>query len=124
MKTLHDFPDLVSYTEKCLVPYLFNVSIKLRDGGNFITGELAHGTDGIIQDYMEMLGLSKPTQIIYALELLGKKRRSANKKLCPCGCGKRLGQCRTHHRLNIFRSTAQRAWFIKHANEIKTRHFG
>lgn len=123
-KALFDAPDIVSFAEKCLVPYLFNVSIKLRNGGKFVTGELAHGTAGIIQDYMELFGLSKPAQVIYALELLGTKNRIANKKMCPCGCGLRLGRCPVHNRLNVFRPTAPRSWFSKHARDVETRGFG
>jgi len=123
-KALFDTPDLVSFTEKCLVPYLFNVSIKLRNGGEFVTGELAHGTAGIIHDYMEMFGLSSLVQIVYALELLGTKKRIANKKMCPCGCGLQLGRCPIHHRLSEFRPAAPRSWFSKHARDVETRHFG
>ena len=32
--------------------------MKLRDGGKFITGELDHGTAGIVCDYMDIFGLS------------------------------------------------------------------
>lgn len=123
-KALLEAPDLVSFTEKCLVPYLFNVSIKLRDGGDFVTGELAHGTAGIIYDYMEMFGLSESGQIVYALQLLGTKKRIANKKLCPCGCRLRLGRCPLHHRLNIIRPAAPRSWFSKHRSDVETRRFG
>ncbi len=123
-KALLESPDLVSFTEKCLVPYLFNVSIKLRNGGEFVTGELAHGTAGIIHDYMDLFGLSTPDQIVYALELLGTKKRVANKKMCPCGCGLRLGRCTVHHRLNIFRPAAARSWFSKHARDVEVRRFG
>ena len=121
---LFEAPDLVSFTENCLVPYLFNVSIKLRHGGEFITGELAHGTAGILHDYMEMFDLSTPVQIVYALELLGTKKRIANKKMCPCGCGLRLGRCPVHHRLNVFRPAAPRSWFSKHARDVETNRFG
>lgn len=123
-RALAETPDLVSFTEKCLVPYLFNVSIKLRDGGDFVTGELAHGTVGILHDYMEMFRLSDPIQVIYALELLGTKKRIANKKPCPCGCRLRLGRCPLHHRLNNFRNAAPRSWFSKHARDVETRRFG
>jgi len=123
-KALFDMPDLNSFAEECLVPHLFNVSIKLRDGGGFVTGELAHGTAGIIHDYMEMFGLRMPAQVVYALELLGVKKQLANKRTCPCGCGLRLGRCPTHRRLNAFRPAAARSWFSKHARDVETRRFG
>ena len=40
----------------------------------FLTGELAHGAVGIIHDYMDMFGLNTPSQIVYALELMGMKK--------------------------------------------------
>lgn len=123
-KILFDKPDLVSFAENCLVPYLFNVSIKLRDGGKFITGELEHGTAGIVFDYMEIFGLSSPVQVVSALELLAIKKRVSNKRICPCGCGFRLGRCNTHHKLNLFRLVAHRSWFSKHVSDIKRRAFG
>lgn len=123
-KALLDAPDLVSFAENCLVPYLFNVSIKLRDGGNFVTGELVHGTAGIIHDYMEIFRLNTPAQVIYTLELLGAKKRLTNKRTCPCGCGLRLGRCPVHHQMNAFRPAAPRSWFSKHARDIETRRFG
>ncbi|MFC1684047.1 hypothetical protein ACFL0R_01065 [Pseudomonadota bacterium] len=123
-KALFDSPDLVSFAEKCLVPYLFSVSIKIRNGGKFITGELPHGTAGIIHDYMEMLGLNTIAKVAYALNLMGTKKRIANKKTCPCGCGLRLGRCPLHYRLNALRPAASRAWFRMHAQDIETNSFG
>lgn len=123
-KVLFDAPDFVSFAEKSLVPYLFNVAIKLRDGEGFITGELAHGTAGIIHDYMEMFCLRTTSQVVYALKLLGMKKRIANKRVCPCGCGLRLGRCLVHHKLNEFRPAAPRSWFSQHARDVETRRFG
>ncbi len=123
-KVLLDNPDIVSFADKCIVPYLFNISIKLRSGGKFITGELAHGTAGIIDDYMDLFGLNAPSQVIYALKLLGMKKRIANKKKCPCGCRLRLGRCSVHHRLNVFRPVAPRSWFLKHASDVEAMRFG
>ena len=120
-RILFETPNFNSFIEKCLVPYLFNVSVKLRHGGKFVTGELAHGTEGIIQDYKDLLGLRSPDQIVNALYLLGMRRRVANKKMCPCNCGLLLGRCAFHNRLNIYRPIASRSWFSKHATEIEER---
>ena len=46
-----------------------------------------------------------------ALRLLGMKKRRANKQVCPCGCGRRVGRCRFNARLREFRMLAPRAWF-------------
>lgn len=118
-KTLADHPDIVRFAEQCLVPFLYNVSIKLRCGGSFPTGELAHGLPGIIEDYMDLMGLSRPGQVVAAIRALAVRKRIANKRPCPCGCGGRLGRCSFHQTLNELRHLAPRAWFAKHLAFMK-----
>ncbi len=115
LKIIYYFPNLSGFAGKCLVPYLYAVSYKLRNGGTFVFGELAHGDQGIMDDYSHMLGLTERSQITQAIQLLGVKKRIANKKPCPCGCGKRLGACSFHHKLNEFREMAPVSWFKAHA---------
>jgi len=115
LSKIFDSSDLCRFANKCLVPYLYAVSCKLRNGGNFILGELAHGDQGILDDYAQMLDLQESAQIKQAIQLLGVKKRVANKRPCPCGCGKRLGSCSFHHRLNDFRRMAPISWFKAHA---------
>lgn len=115
LRKVHRSPSLTGFADKCLVPYLYAVSYKLMHGGDFVFGELAHGAQGIVDDYSEMLGLKERQQVTQAIHLLGLKKRLANKKLCPCGCGKRLGACPFHHKLNEFRKMAPASWFKAHA---------
>lgn len=114
LKKVHSAPSLTGFADKCLVPYLYAVSYKLMHGGDFVFGELAHGDQGIVDDYSIMLGLQERNQITQAIQLLGAKKRIANKRPCPCGCGKRLGACRFHHKLNEFRKMAPVSWFKTH----------
>jgi hypothetical protein len=116
LKMIHNFPSLSNFANKCLVPYLYAVSYKLRNGGDFVLGELAHGDQGIVDDYSMVLGLAARSQIKQAIQLLGVKKRIANKKTCPCGCGKRLGACPFHRKLNNFRRMAPVSWFKAHVN--------
>lgn len=118
LSIVNRFPTLTGFTDKCLVPYLYSVSYKLRHGGNFIFGELAHGSQGLVDDYSVMLGLKEKSQIIRAIQLLGIKKRIANKRFCPCGCRKKLGACPFHHKLNELRKIAPRSWFRTHASTI------
>ena len=104
-------PTLEGFAENCLVPYLFAISCKLRNGGPLAFGELAHGRDGILIDYAGLFGLKHTAQVKYALQLLGIKKRRANKLPCPCGCRSRLGRCRFNARLRQFRALASRSWF-------------
>lgn len=115
LRKVHSFPSLIGFADKCLVPYLYAVSYKLMHGGDFVFGELAHGYQGILDDCSLMLGLKESNQVALAIQLLGIKKRIANKKICPCGCGKRLGVCPLHHKLNEFRKMAPVSWFKAHA---------
>ena len=115
LRKVHSAPSLTSFADKCLVPYLYAVSYKLMHGGDFVFGELAHGDQGIVDDYSVMLGLKERHQVTRAIQLLAMKKRLANKKPCPCGCGRRLGACRFHHKLNEFRKMAPVSWFKAHA---------
>lgn len=115
LQKIYEKPNLVGFSERCLVPYLYAVSHKLRTGGSFVFNELAHGEQGIIEDYLDLFGLKKHEQVIQTLALLGMKKRIANKSPCPCGCGLRLGKCKLHLTLNRYRNLASRSWFKVHA---------
>lgn len=104
-------PTLSQFAEKCLIPYLFAVSRKLGKGGGLVFGELAHGSEGILADYAELLSLSSKQQVLNALQLLGMKKREANKRPCPCHCGKRLGRCPYRFKLNDLRQPGGRSSF-------------
>lgn len=110
--------DLSEFAEKCLIPHLYAVSVKLRNGGELPFGELKHGKAGLIDDYSDLFGISDPDQVARTLILLGMKKQRANKRPCPCGCGKRLGKCKFHLRLNEIREMATATWFKERAMEI------
>lgn len=118
LRELTDHPNLTGFSKQCIVPFLYAVSKKLQTGGDFAFSELAHGKPGIIDDYTELLGLKTDNEVHQALTLLGMKRRIANKMACPCKCGKRLGSCRFHHKLNQYRRVAPRSWFKMHSKNI------
>ncbi|MCB2184648.1 MAG: hypothetical protein KQH63_21705 [Desulfobulbaceae bacterium] len=102
---------LVKFAEKCLVPYLYAISHRLRFGGDFPFGELAHGQEGIVFDYMNLFRLKSREQVLSTLEILSKRKRVANKRPCPCGCRKSLGSCDFRWKINKFRLVASRRWF-------------
>ncbi len=113
-KKVSECPTIAGYAAKCIVPYLYAVSYKLRHGGSFVFSELAHGKQGVLDDYLRLLDLRSPGEVLDALELLGIKRRIANKLACPCKCGERLGSCNYHNKLNQFRKLTSRSWFKSH----------
>jgi hypothetical protein len=108
---LKEAPTLVGFAERCLVPYLYAISRKLTHGGKLVFGELAHEGPGMLQDYAQLFGVPTTVQARYALELLGTKKRIANKLPCPCGCKRRLGRCRFNRHLAQYRKLASRSWF-------------
>ena len=114
---------LAGFVESCLVPFLYAVSLKLQNGGNFYMGELAHGFSGVLDDYRDLFGIENNENIIRVLELIGMKKRIANKALSPCLCEQRLGRCRLRFVINRLRKTAFRSFFQNHANNIKSRHY-
>lgn len=118
LKKIANSPSLSGFAETCVVPFLYAVSNKLQNGGDFAFSELAHGKKGVLDDYMEVLGLKRPEDVHKALDLLGMKRRLANKRACPCNCGKRLGSCFFHKKLNEFRRLAPRSWYKKHESDL------
>jgi len=121
---LNTTPTLTGFTSSCLVPYLYAISLKLKSGGKLVFGELAHYGPGMLQDYAQLFTLESTGQARYALELLGMKKRIANKRLCPCGCGIRLGRCPFRHRLLPLRKLASRGWFrrqLKLATAVEPR---
>jgi len=109
---------LVRFADKILVPFLYSMSHQRLVGGELPADELEHGEDGIIRDYFELLKLNSPEQIRMALLLLGTRKRVANKKLCPCNCGKRYGKCKYRKVLEEFRCLANRGWFRNHARNL------
>lgn len=121
LKLISKKPTLVGFAERCLVPYLYAVSLKLQFNAEFPFGELTHGGKGVIDDYLNLFGLNSQEQVLGTLELLGKKKRTANRSLCPCGCGRRLGVCKFNKKLSKYRHMANRLWFRDHAKEIEAQ---
>jgi hypothetical protein len=110
---------VVGIVERCLIPFLYAAS--LREGGQpgFAFGELAHGKPGLLQDYETIVGLQGREAVEKALHLLSRRRRVANKRPCPCGCGKRLGRCPVHHSLNKLRQVMPRSHFAARRSDLK-----
>lgn len=111
-------PDLTAYTQSALVPYLYAVSHWKETGERFLFGELAHDAEGLLADYAPILGLEDPGAVLDALQLLGMKRRKANKKPCPCGCGSRLGVCSFNETIREFREKHGRPAFRGLHNQV------
>ena len=99
-----------AFFDKAVDPFLYSVSHRL-EYGDYPFGELAHGEQGLVDDYAEMFGLEGKAAVLLAFKVLGKRKREANKLPCPCGCGLRFGRCDYRLILNGFRNIEQRHWF-------------
>lgn len=108
---------LLSFVETCVVPYLAGFSIYERTG-ELPFGELAHGTPGLLEEYSRLTGAESNAACIGFIECLGLRKRVANKRMCPCGSGQRLGRCH-NRRVNSLRGVASRAWYRGTARQLK-----
>lgn len=105
---------LKDFSDRCLVPFLYAISLRGSGRRNFYFGELDHGPAGLAQDYKAIFGVETDSAAERCLRLLALKKRVANRRPCPCGCGRRLGRCRLHDRINGIRTMAPRSWFDLH----------
>jgi hypothetical protein len=106
---LAEAPSLVSFVERCVVPYLYRYSY-IQKYGVAPFGDLAHGPDGIREDLMSLFGVDQESAVLPCVRLVAMKKRHANKRRCPCGSGRRLGRC--HNRsVNQLRDRLGRYWF-------------
>jgi SEC-C motif len=103
------------FIEEVLVPYLFQFSF-FEKHGRMPFGELRHGVLGLLDYFCDLYKVSNGRAGKELVRLTSLKRRRANKVPCPCGSGRRLGQC--HNRtVNALRRELGRKWF---AEEFKT----
>ena len=113
---LRDDHSFTAFFQKIVDPFLYGVTHRL-EFGNFPNGELAHGEQGLIDDYGEMFSLTGKDAVLRAFRALGKRKREANKLSCPCGCHRRLGCCNYRFVLNQFRYVERRRWFKRHLED-------
>jgi hypothetical protein len=111
---------VVSFVEQCVVPYLAGYSAYVKTGV-MPFGELRHLAPGLLDEYRVITGATSDSICVLFLELLGMKKRVANKMPCPCGSGLRFGTCHSR-RLNPLRAIASRAWFRGTARQLGPRN--
>jgi hypothetical protein len=87
-----DEPTVGRFIERAIVPYLYSHEYFVRFG-EMPFGELSHGAVGLEHDVRRLFRLPGRTNAEEFLRLASLKRRHANKHLCPCRSGLRLGRC-------------------------------
>jgi hypothetical protein len=113
LQTISRNPTVTGFVEKCVVPFLYSAK-----KGKFVFGELAHYYEGIVEDYEDIFDISGSQNVLMILNCLSKKKRIANKLSCPCGCGKKLGKCPFHFKINENRHLASRFSFKQEYDQI------
>lgn len=106
---LTETSSLLSFVERCVIPFLYGYSL-VEKGGTLPFGELAHGAKGLREDLADLIGFSDDRVLERFVKLLSLKKRQANKLLCPCGSGLRVGRCH-NRKLNMLRGKLGRRWF-------------
>lgn len=102
---------LTEFVERCLIPFLYATSLNAQGYERFKLGELSHGAAGLLEDYAQLFGCATRTDVLRHLETLTLKKRRANKKPCPCLCGRMLVRCRTHKVMVMLRATVPKKLF-------------
>lgn len=92
LRSLATQPTLIGFADRCLVPYLYAHTHKERTG-KLPWDDLAHGDVGLLQDYLKLFRARYADEVVAFLHFLAMRRRVANKLLCPCRSGRRLGRC-------------------------------
>lgn len=102
---------LTEFVERCLIPFLYATSLTEQGYERFTLGELPHGAAGLLEDYAKLFGCATQDDVLRHLETLTLKKRRANKKPCPCLCGRKLVKCRTHQVMVMLRATVPKKLF-------------
>jgi hypothetical protein len=102
--------DLLRFADECIVPFLY-AATRRKAEGRFVLGELSHGHAGLYEDYQDLFGVSGEEAVLSTLRILATTPSSAARHPCPCGCGKRLGQCKFRDRIADIRRLAPRKVF-------------
>jgi hypothetical protein len=109
-------PTLSGFVERLVIPYLYNRSY-FEKHDCLPVGELEHGSPGLIEDYQKLFKVEDQDSCLTMLQMLGRKKRNANKMPCPCDSGRRLGKC--HNKvLNPFRKLETRRYYQEHSRQI------
>lgn len=106
---LSSSPTLPCFVSQLVVPYLYGYSYSVLYGV-MPFGEEDHGDQGIRDHLGRLYHAPAIVGVEDFLRLTSLKKRSANKLLCPCQSGLRLGRC--HNRVvNRLRLRLGTRWF-------------
>lgn len=83
-------PTLLGFVNKLVIPFLFGYCHWKKDG-TYPFGTTEHGDKGIVQHYVDILGLPNERAALAVVTFLYKGY--SGRLPCPCGSGKRARKC-------------------------------
>lgn len=118
-RVILESPMLCTFAQRCIVPYLFGIAVGLPTGNVWPFGELAHGDEGLVDDYAAMFQVGRAA-VPTCLGLLALPHKKAGRRPCPCRSGRPFSQCgcATAVALNMTRRAACRTWFEAEAKRL------
>lgn len=90
--TLGDDLSLINWLEKFVHPFLANHVLRVKTG-HYAAGEFGHGTEGIIQGYEKLFGISGPKVVLQKLKQVCDFSGGRRNEKCFCGSGKKIKNC-------------------------------
>lgn len=102
-------PELAVFVDHFVIPYLYGHAF-YRQTGQMPFDELDHGAKGLEKDVLEVFEFPPRSDASAILRLAGLRKRDANKHLCPCNSGARLGKCHSS-KISRLRDELGRAWW-------------
>ena len=91
-RVVSEQPTLLGFVDRLLVPYLYGYCF-WRKYGRHPFDEAAHGPEGILDHYLDVLRLDDPLAALAAVRLLYEHGYRADHN-CPCGSSRRIRACR------------------------------
>lgn len=110
-------PNLPTFVNRCVVPYLYGFSYKEKYGV-LPQGELPHGREGVLEDYCTLFNVDNKKKCLRMIGLACMQKRAANKKPCFCGSGRRLGKCH-NRKVNTLRELLGRKWLSEEYRSLQ-----
>jgi len=100
-------PDIVNFLEGFVAPFLVWQAYYDAHQKPPSWGERSHFAEGVIEYYVEQLGMKKYQSVVEFMKLLARKNRPKGHEICPCGSGFRLRSC---HRQLLYSIREKVAW--------------
>lgn len=84
--------DLYLWFNKFVISYFYSYEYYNRMG-EYPFGERSHGSNGILEFYMDIFNIKNHNQAYEFLKFINKQQIYRGHLLCPCGSGKRIRNC-------------------------------